>query len=548
MNTDDGRLAATRFVDRPTPVHVFGDSHCLIFADLLFYESRFFHRHFITQAHYLPGFCASAFSAGNEQLHAGLIQAMVAAGLLNGALQPVHVADGELARAEIRAGGRGRPAPILLFCLGDIDVRSIFLKQLGPRVDFRLPFLPPESPFAVDHSAFPGIQPIPYKLVLQMIEKLVQPLFYGFYLLRSIGFRKLFLHSLPPQTLSDADFVRINGFAAPLSLRYKATLAFNQVLRTRCAEQRVGFVDIWPSVTEHDQLRPEYGLDQVHLNRRAAELSVATLLARLPDSGNSALAAQYQRLYEQTQGRSAPKREAAIAEAFARERIYRRPAALSSADLERLTAVLHFDTDVGNRHFRLDWVGNTLTPFSARMRSATLGAAELAPIQALLYRPDLRRLIESCTGYAYTVICCRAFLSLPHADEGRGPQAFHRDHSPPGLLRALIYLTDVDEQSGPFEYIDPANGESRRVTAPAGSLIVFDANAFEHRGRPPLGRERKVLDLVLCPAIPGLGASVVWPGMNHWPVDPFHFSLTGFGCWPPPLSAEISFADEAGGA
>jgi hypothetical protein len=127
---------------------------------------------------------------------------------------------------------------------------------------------------------------------------------------------------------------------------------------------------------------------------------------------------------------------------------------------------------------------------------------------------------------------CRPFRSLPHQGEGSGPQAFHHDACPPHVLRAIIYLVDVDEENGPFEYIS-ADGSSRRVLGPKGTMFVFDANRLKHRAVPPRARERRSIDFVILPRMKSQSRRVLWSGTNNWPGDPFHFSVNGMLASPP---------------
>jgi len=96
------------------------------------------------------------------------------------------------------------------------------------------------------------------------------------------------------------------------------------------------------------------------------------------------------------------------------------------------------------------------------------------------------------------------------ADERRSSQRWHRDFNDRHLLKAFVYLVDVDEETGPFEYVPrsapggeleshwpwrplgdnypPEQELAERVgdravtfTAPKGTLIFCDTSGF-HRG------------------------------------------------------------------
>ena len=106
---------------------------------------------------------------------------------------------------------------------------------------------------------------------------------------------------------------------------------------------------------------------------------------------------------------------------------------------------------------------------------------------------------------------------------------WHFDEHPKEMLKIMIYLSDVDEGSGPFTYLAsprPANAvngarnpigghsrvsevrianyvasgcEIRHVTGPRGTMILFHDNAI-HRGLPPTQSHRDVVVLQLRPS------------------------------------------------
>jgi hypothetical protein len=95
-------------------------------------------------------------------------------------------------------------------------------------------------------------------------------------------------------------------------------------------------------------------------------------------------------------------------------------------------------------------------------------------------------------------------------DERRSSQRWHRDFNDRHLLKAFVYLVDVDEETGPFEYVprsapggeldrlwpwrplgenyppedefaDRIDGRSVTFTAPKGTIIFCNTSGF-HRG------------------------------------------------------------------
>ena len=198
---------------------------------------------------------------------------------------------------------------------------------------------------------------------------------------------------------------------------------------------------------------------------------------------------------------------------------------VTSPGLGKIRGDLVFDLDMANRHARLDWHGNTIASMSHNLRTQAPTPVQMAETYRILFESPVADLIRSVLGYDFTIYNFRLVQSLPHHDRGQGPQAFHYDGCPPGIVRGLLYLTDVDADSGPFEYLE--NKESRFATAPAGTFLLFDANRLIHRGNPPKTRRREVMDFVVGPLVPGQKRAVIWSGLNNWPVDPYHFSTDG---------------------
>jgi hypothetical protein len=103
-------------------------------------------------------------------------------------------------------------------------------------------------------------------------------------------------------------------------------------------------------------------------------------------------------------------------------------------------------------------------------------------------------------------------------DERKSSQRWHRDFNDRHLLKAFLYLVDVDEETGPFEYVprsapggeldklwpwrplgdnyppddefaERLNGRSVSFTAPKGTLIFCNTSGF-HRGGFATGKTR----------------------------------------------------------
>ena len=193
--------------------------------------------------------------------------------------------------------------------------------------------------------------------------------------------------------------------------------------------------------------------------------------------------------------------------------------------------MLDYSADAGNRHVTFEWCGNSIPSVNENIRYADPPMELLHDLRAFFDTQAFDTFFQSILGCPAMVLNCRPFMSLPHNEEGAGPQSFHRDGNPVGIIRGLLYLTDVNADSGPFEYQDAA-GAVHAATAPAGTLVFFDANRLLHRGSPPRKAPRKVLDLTFSPRVAGQPMLVIGAGMNNWPFDPFQFTLRGMKASP----------------
>jgi hypothetical protein len=187
---------------------------------------------------------------------------------------------------------------------------------------------------------------------------------------------------------------------------------------------------------------------------------------------------------------------------------------------------------MANTHVRWDWTGEARRAYTTALRTAHLTPDFSRDLHALLTRPAVEEFFRGCLGCPATVLNCRPVRSLVHNKPGFGPQSWHGDGCPAGVIRGVLYLTDVDEDGGPFQYRTPA-GEVRAVTGPAGSFLVFDANRLIHRGSPPKARERFAIDLVFQARMPGEPLRVLGASINSWPADPFVYSTGGMTVYPP---------------
>ena len=156
---------------------------------------------------------------------------------------------------------------------------------------------------------------------------------------------------------------------------------------------------------------------------------------------------------------------------------------------------LTFDMDVGNRHSAWDWAGNSIAPYSTVIETAKPPAELLAELKSLFAQDDYEQFFRAIVGCPVTVVNCRPVRSLPHATDGVGPQSAHQDGCPPGVIRGVLYLTDVDENNGQRSNTWERTTLRRRFSGGVGDLLVFDAMRLKHRAMPPDKNVRMALDL-----------------------------------------------------
>jgi hypothetical protein len=132
----------------------------------------------------------------------------------------------------------------------------------------------------------------------------------------------------------------------------------------------------------------------------------------------------------------------------------------------------------------------------------------------------LLAIIEQYLGLAVAYDGPSFYYSLANPQTG-GPRRWHRDKEDWRMIKVAIYLNDVDENGGPYEFMKPeSNAVLRRRVSPyqtfrdreiepfldhpladshiscfgqAGTVILSDTAHYYHRGRPPVTRDRAAI-------------------------------------------------------
>ena len=518
-------------ITKPTPVYCIGDSHSIVYDNIYFSEESQLNHTFHCKTFYQPGFCSLQWLDDQGNLSENIKDLFKKANLLNkeGKANHLQTSGYKLDARKIALKAETNPL-VIIFC-GDIDLRSNFLKKLNNEYDFILPFLSPEKD--IQDSK---LKILPAQIILNLANKIIYPIFEGLTHLKKLGLNSIHLHSLPPVILNRKKFEIVNGFECSPLIQKKARLLFNYLFKQKCIENNIRFLDTWNNVTHNGNLLPEYLLDDVHLNRKSCIFTFEELADSIANSNYTRQINynSYQTLNEKASHCFSLKNEhidKTINASFQKNSIIKQYHAVSKKDTIWLKKKLNFNLDIGNRHFRMDWHGNSIDSFSENLMTALPSDEVVKFLYNFFYFSDICHLIKSCIKSDFTIYNARPIYSKLHTSNASGPQDWHFDNCPPGLVRAILYLSDVDKESGCFEYKDK-NEIIQSVEGDSGLFFLFNANKILHRGKPPISKERKALDFVIGPRIPNTDPLLINGGMNNWPVNPWFFSINGFQTYP----------------
>ena len=161
--------------------------------------------------------------------------------------------------------------------------------------------------------------------------------------------------------------------------------------------------------------------------------------------------------------------------------------------------------------------GDKHKDFVAHLVSYPDGVDAGDPILKVALDPKLLEIAASYLGFWPSLYSIDAWLNYPTDAPPEVSQLWHRDPEDLRLVKAFIYLVDVDERCGPFTYVPrthPFGAETvkssrlekkkrfeddrmRRVfppetwrvcTGPAGTMILADTLGYHRGGKPVAGR------------------------------------------------------------
>ena len=137
-------------------------------------------------------------------------------------------------------------------------------------------------------------------------------------------------------------------------------------------------------------------------------------------------------------------------------------------------------------------------------------------VLAIANDPRVLAAVSEALGARPIISSLIAWWSIPHPGEARDAEMFHRDVDDWRFIKLFIYLTDVDEESGPHAYVPGSYGSEglrsiRRyadaevqaaypdktiiITGKAGDSFLENTQGL-NRGIPPQSRLRLLFQVI----------------------------------------------------
>jgi lysophospholipase L1-like esterase len=262
-------------VETALPVYIVGDSHSLPYRNLVFRE-RWTGTWVMARSKYIPGLTAHEFfNPATGEFNSEFIGFLEYEGLVR-AGRATHLSMGEIDFAIAKAAGQAVRPPLVLFAVGEIDVRGPIMRLLKDTHDFVPPF----------ETALPLLDKplVPWDVIEDAIDTRLGPLIAGLQQLIAAGFTRLYVQSVVPPTRKEQRIRELQGYDCPVTVRTRLVSAFNWKLATRCQSINVTVLDNWPNLTDGGLLRPELDFDGVHLPPKAARGFLEALIDHAIDS------------------------------------------------------------------------------------------------------------------------------------------------------------------------------------------------------------------------------------------------------------------------
>jgi ubiquinone/menaquinone biosynthesis C-methylase UbiE len=270
-------------VTTPEPIYVFGDSHSETFAMRCYDVGD---RQFMFRPMYVPYAQAQFFKAPPNKLSRHLLGALTRAGLAV-AVTPkeigiLHTTEDPHWRHIAVVRGIPHQDPTIVFAIGATDLLQFSREELAAI----------EEIVGDDEQATPTS--IRFSDAVALFHRKMKPFEDALITLRSKGFSRLFVLSLVPITLNDAEFV---GVAERLNLaqsearhptlrRSKFMQVANATLERIAAEANVPFIDRQIDLGRTGIATPGMLVDGIHLaatDRDRSAVAIINAVGRLPN-------------------------------------------------------------------------------------------------------------------------------------------------------------------------------------------------------------------------------------------------------------------------
>lgn len=493
-------------VATPKTIHVIGDSHALAFKNKSIglpdlgttYSSK---------VCYVRGLQFDTL-APEGMLHKDISSYFLSNELVTSDGMPIALTDDAAVVSERYATGSGFQCELVVFHLGEIYVRK-YLGTLFARGD-----LDAKVGELDEDRIETDIRSIA-KLYVKAIAKL------------STSFDlKAIVHEICPPTSDDAQFEKINNFRCSSKMRGSIYGLFNGLIQSYAASAAIPFCETNDYLIGEDGcLDPEYEFDGVHADPKYTITSLGRIARLWLYSRSSTRTKRYGKWLGGVPTDGAFPRVSQIG-------VSKPIAAFDEGQVSQLLGSTgQFEYQVCNNPVN-DWShappDTDYPKFKPVIKYGVVEDSGLALLHDVLIKGPIGDQIRKLLGAKFSIVNVRPVESVAHEDEGVGQQIFHRDGCPVGIYRGLIYLVDVGEDDGGFEYYDvDGNPEPKQVHGAAGSLILFDANAVKHRATPPRTRTRLALDLIMLVIPEDVPEIVHCADLGYiWPIDPYMFSLS----------------------
>lgn len=490
-----------------TPIHMVGESHSLVFSNLLF-RPEGAQESYLCKTRFLPVLKAAEYSAGND-LSADYVHALIAEGIVDSSLRPAFL-HAEPSAAFL-AGMPVMSPPMVLFA-GDLDMHQLF-RQIGGSYDF---ILPDDPCYGTDKAK----QILPYSDVEGHISGFLNPFFNAVRLLKAVGFSRMMIHCIPPRTPDNAAASHwTGGIIIDAAVRAKLTLLANRQIAAFCAEAGIAFIDTWPDLTENGLLRPEFELDGAHINRQSALISLEKITAHLFDhTAGIWNSARYANAASQAEFNPPSPEFPAYEQQW-------RQSSLAYGNLgadfaEKALAGLSFDIKGENPHARPDWIG--------RPRGGCVGVTLAEPSEVLL--EEAAELLGQGEGLVLLQAGSKCELTVSSFRPVRyaaDVESMELLACPEEVRRAVILLAATDRIA--FETVEGA--PIAPLAFIAGQMIVYDPHKVQMKVAAG-SADLELIELTLMPRLSGQPFRAVWAGLCEFPADPYIFSVAGMKAYP----------------